>query len=72
MVLTVKVGQAVNIGDSAVVKILEKSGQRVKMVIATQMAPITLLADGIIPPRFCNGITGEPRYVPREALAAVG
>ena len=61
MVLTLRVGEAVQIGEAAVVKVTEKSGQRVKLVIATALAPIRLIASGIIPQRFSTGVTGELR-----------
>ncbi len=57
-VLDVRVGQAVQLGDQAVVKVAEKSGQRVKLVIATHLA-IELIVTGIIPTRFSTGLTGE-------------
>lgn len=59
---TVRTGQAVQIGEAAVIRIEQKSGRMVDLVIATAL-PILVLADGIIPARFTMGITGEPRRV---------
>lgn len=59
-VMDVRVGQAVQLGDQAVVKVAEKSGQRVKLVIATHLA-IDLIATGIIPRAFSTGISGVPQ-----------
>ncbi len=74
LALTVQVGQAVQIGDDpergCVVKVKEKSGRRVQLVFMTQLAPIRLLADGLIPVRFTTGVTGEPRRVPRDLMPA--
>lgn len=69
LTLSVKVGQAVQIGDVAVVKVGEKSGRMVKLSFFTPVSPIRLLADGLIPSRFTTGITGELR---RGAMRAVG
>lgn len=64
---TVRVGQAVQIGDAAVVRVDHKSGQMVRLVIATALHPIRVIATGIIPARFTMGITGEPRRLPERA-----
>lgn len=61
--LTVRIGQAVQLGEVAVVKVEEKSGRNVRLVFATAIAPIRLIADGIIPKRFTMGITGERKVV---------
>jgi hypothetical protein len=66
--LDVKVGQAIQLGDQAVIKVAEKSGQRVRLVIATQLA-IELIATGIIPSRFTTGITGERQRLPLAPMA---
>jgi hypothetical protein len=57
--LSVKIGQAVQIGDAAVVRVDDKSGRYVRLRIATALSPIKLLADGIIPMRFTVGLGGE-------------
>lgn len=67
-VLTVKVGEAVQIGDVAVVKLAEKSGQRIKLVFATAL-PLTHIVTGIIPAAFSTGITGRSEYRPHQAVA---
>lgn len=67
-VSTIKAGQAVQIGNGAVVKVLDVAGQRVRMGIAlTSAVPIRIIADGIIPPAF------EPDGIvpPRRVLEAV-
>lgn len=61
LVMTVKVGEALQLGEVAVIKVLEKQGQRVKLAIASQVSPIALIPDGIIPTRFTFGVTGEQR-----------
>ena len=61
LTLDVKIGQAVQIGDVCVVKVRDKRGSRVKLVFFTAIAPIRLLADGLIPARFTTGISGEYR-----------
>ncbi len=62
--LSVKCGQAVAIGDAACVRVDWKSGQQVKLSIATQLA-VKVLADGLIPARFTTGISGLPEKVER-------
>lgn len=59
--LSVRIGQAVQIGEAAVVKVEDKQGRAVKLVFATEISPIRILDDGIIPTRFTRGITGRPR-----------
>lgn len=69
LTLSVKIGQAVQIGDAAVVKVQEKSGRMVKLTFATAIHPIRIIASGIIPDRFTTGVTGELQRVPvREAV----
>lgn len=61
LVKDVLVGQAVQLGEVAVIKLLEKAGGgRVKMAFATDL-PVQVLADGIIPHRFTVGVTGKMR-----------
>ena len=61
LVMDVLKGQAVQIGDVAVIKLLDKlGGGRVKVAFATEL-PVKLIADGIIPTRFTIGVTGERR-----------
>jgi hypothetical protein len=76
-VWTVREGEALQIGDAAVVRVEEKSGRRVRLVIATLMSPIHLIPSGIFPDRFTTGITGEPRrapsaYAPTPQMASTG
>lgn len=59
LTLSVKFGQAVQIGEAAVVKIDDKNGRYVRLRIWTALSPIKLLADGIIPKRFTVGLSGE-------------
>ncbi|WP_420354834.1 hypothetical protein [Bartonella choladocola] len=58
LALTVRVGQAVQIGEEAVVRVEDKSGRRVKLVIATRHTPINIIDTGIIPARFVVGLKG--------------
>jgi len=58
--LTVKIGEAIAIGNSAVIKVVDKSGQRVRLVVATRRTnPVKILNPGIIPPKFTFGITAK-------------
>ena len=73
-VYDIRIGQAVQIGDVAVVKLKDKAGARIKLAIATQL-PLLLLADGLIPARFTTGISGDERRVPvpgNEGVAFAG
>lgn len=68
-VFSVKIGQAIQIGEAAVVKVEDKSGRMVRLIVASTLAPIRLLADGLIPARFTVGVTGEPRRVLEQVTA---
>jgi len=58
--LTVKTGEAIAIGNSAVVKVVDKSGQRVRLIVATRRSnPVKIIPTGIIPPRFAFGLTAK-------------
>lgn len=61
--LTVRIGQAVQLGDVAVVKVEDKSGRRVRLTFATTVSPISLIPDGIIPRRFAVGLGDQPRRI---------
>lgn len=50
--LTVKVGEGVAIGDLAYIAVREKKGQRVRLVIGSNIAPIRIDAWGIIPREY--------------------
>ena len=67
LTLSVNVGDTVQIGPDpergAVIKVLEKSGRKVRLVFYTSLTPIRHLGHGIIPERFTMGITGEPRRI---------
>lgn len=73
LILTARIGQVVEIGEGGLVaiKLMEKSGQRVKMAIATTLSPVRIV-DGIASSRFSSGISGETRYLPPRNMAAVG
>lgn len=62
----VGIGQAVQIGENrdsgVVVKVARKSGARVRLCFDTALS-VKLLPDGLIPPSFTLGITGEPRRI---------
>lgn len=72
--LTIKIGQGIQIGDDTVIRIDQKSGQTVKVSIASPRGPIVVLAgklapsrDGEMrPKRFTTGISG--RIEPVEEL----
>jgi hypothetical protein len=69
---TMHVGEAIEIGDSAAVRVEHKSGSMVKLAFFTDL-PLRMLVDGLIPLRYTHGITGEPRRVAAPARTwAVG
>lgn len=70
LMLTVNVGQAVRIGDVAVIKLHAKDGARVVLAFHTRESPIRIITSGIVPEFFTTGITGERRRI--EALRAAG
>jgi hypothetical protein len=66
--LSVKIGQAVHIGSDdpahgVVLRVEDKSGRMVRLAISTAMSPIRMIADGLFPPRYTTGITGERRRI---------
>lgn len=77
--LSVRIGQAVQIGSDdpahgVVLRVEDKSGRMVRLIISTAMSPIRTIADGLFPPRYTLGITGERRRIlePVEPLRATG
>ena len=58
--LTVKVGQAVKLGDIGYIKVLDKYGRNVKLVFAMDIHPIKIVPTGIIPPEYTTGIIRRP------------
>lgn len=70
--ITVRVGQAVQIGEVAVIKVQEKSGRQVKLGIAAldSISPIKLLPTGIIPARFAVGL-GEGAHPASPQMRAI-
>lgn len=61
LVLGVQVGQAVQIGDVAAVKVVAKEGSTIRLGFFTDISPIRLLPPGIVPQRFLHGIRRESR-----------
>jgi hypothetical protein len=61
---TLHVGEAMEIGDVAVVRVDAKSGCMTKLAFFTEL-PLRMLAAGIVPPRYVHGITAPP---PRRVL----
>lgn len=72
LTLTVRVGEAVQIGDAACVGVADKSGRAVKLTIATNIRPVQIIHSGIFPKSFTVGITGERRVVDRMMPATAG
>lgn len=78
LMMSVRVGQALRIGDledptrGVVIGVEHKTAQTVRLAISTAMSPIRLIPDGLFPPRYTTGITGERRRAPDtlERLAA--
>ncbi|MRX32814.1 hypothetical protein [Aminobacter sp. MDW-2] len=64
---TIRVGEAVEIGDVACIRVDEKSGRNVRLSFFTDL-PIRHMADGLIPARYTHGITGEARRVPVDPV----
>jgi hypothetical protein len=59
---TLRVGEAIEIGDQAAVRVEAKSGCMVKLAFFTSL-PLRVIVDGIIPPRYTYGLEGPPRRV---------
>lgn len=59
---TMHVGEAMEIGDVAAVRVEAKSGSMVKLAFFTDL-PLRMLAHGIVPARYTHGITGVPKRV---------
>jgi len=56
--LTVKTGEAIAIGKLAYVKVVDKSGQRVRLIVATPHSnQVRIVPPGIVPPKFDRGLT---------------
>ena len=65
--LTVREGEAVQIGEVGAIRVNKKYGRSVNMTFfMPAISPIRILADGIIPTRFTTGITGVPEPLPRQ------
>jgi hypothetical protein len=60
--VTLRAGEAVEIGDQAAVRVEKKSGSMVKLAFFTDL-PLKMIYSGLIPPRYTHGITGEPKPV---------
>jgi hypothetical protein len=67
---TMRPGEAVEIGDVAVVRVEYKSGSATKLSFFSQL-PIRCLVDGLVPPRYVYGVVGPPRRV-LEMVQRVG
>ena len=59
---TLRVGEAIELGDVAVVRVEAKSGCMVKLAFFTEL-PLRMLVEGIIPPRYVFGITRPSRIL---------
>ena len=66
---TLRAGEAVEIGDVAVVRVEAKSGSCTKLSFFTEL-PIRALADGLIPPRYVYGLVA-PRIRVLEDVRSV-
>lgn len=64
--LDLKVGEAVQIADVACVVFDGKSSNRIKVRIATALAPIRHIPSGIIPRQFIHGLGGSPTPLERR------
>ena len=60
--LTLKPGQAIQIGDIAFVAVEEKSSNSVRLTIHSSVRPIRLIKDGVMSREFTTGLTGEVRF----------
>jgi hypothetical protein len=55
---TLRVGEVVEVGNVAAVRVEKKSGCMVKLAFFTEL-PIRMLGYGLIPPQYTTGVTGE-------------
>lgn len=62
LTLTLKVGQAIQIGDVAFVAIEEKGSNSVRITVHSSVKPIRLIKDGVMSREFTTGLTGEVRF----------
>lgn len=66
--LLVRIGEVVEIGDVAAVKVFDRKGRDVYLGFETPIHPIVINHSGIVPERFSTGIVRGQK--PRPALAA--
>jgi len=59
---TMRVGDAIEIGDVVAIRMEYKTGSCTKFSIFTEL-PIRDLINGIIPPRYTHGITAPRRVL---------
>jgi len=70
LTLGVRVGQAVQMGDVACVKVVARDGSTIRLGFATDIAPIRIIPSGIIPERFLHGIRRDLGVSVTQRLAA--
>ena len=67
------VGHALTLGDTAYIRVEQKSGPKVRLAISTELAPIEVIKHSVMPSRFNFnfGVTGKPRVASARILEAV-
>lgn len=70
LTLGLRVGQAVQMGDVACIKVVGREGSKIQLGFATDIAPIRIIPSGIIPERFLHGIRRDLREPAPRLLAA--
>lgn len=56
----------IDLGGGNVVSLSDRPGQRVKVAVKGDVAPVTITPPGIIPQAFACGMDGISRYIPRR------
>lgn len=63
LTLSLKVGEAVQVGNDLAIKVMEKSGRCVRLGFATKLGPIRIIKTGIIPAALVPGVTDQLHLV---------
>jgi len=62
LVLSMKVGEALTIGEECYIRFDEKSGRNIRVAIATVHA-VNRVPTGVIPTRYITGILQKPEQL---------
>ena len=66
----VLVGESIEIGDVACIRVDQKSGPRVRLAIATKLSPIRINPTGHIPEHYTLGMTNELKPIRPKILSS--